>query len=125
MSVAEEQAIVVVQDAGGVGLRREVRTHIFRQLFHIQFHVVVLEAEACQPRAGAALLVLGEAIGGCLGVALIVEEIVGRQAHRLTADARLPDLVRDVIQTLDSIGRIDIVVVLPIVGVGGKAGTSE
>ena len=36
VSVAEEQAVVVVQDAGCVGLRREERTHIIRQLLHIQ-----------------------------------------------------------------------------------------
>ena len=70
-------------------------------------------------------MVFREAIGCCLGIAPIVEEVIGCQAHRLAADARLPSFVPDVVQILDPIGRIDRVVVLPIVGIGSKAGTCE
>ena len=85
----------------------------------------MLKAEARQPRPGIAPLVLGETVGGCLCIALVVEEIVGRQAHRLAVDARLADFLPDVVKALDSIDRIDIVLVLPVVGIGGKAGTGE
>ena len=49
VTVAEKQAIVIVEDAGGGILRRELFVNLIRKLLYIKTHVKMLQTEACQP----------------------------------------------------------------------------
>ena len=85
----------------------------------------MLHADSCQEGAGTALLILREAVGCSLCISPVVEEIIGSESHRFAADSRLPDFVPLVVGVLVDIDDINIVLVLPVVGIGGKPSASE
>ena len=70
-------------------------------------------------------MILREAVGCSLCISPVVEEIIGSESHRFAADSRLPDFVPLVVGVLVNIVDVDIVLILPVIGIGGKSSAGE
>ena len=95
------------------------------QFIHGDGHIAVLKAETRKPRASAALLVLGEAVGCSLGVTAVIEDVVSAQSIGLAVQAA--KVLDGPLATSALIGHPCCrgAAVFHIISVGGKSGTGK
>ena len=69
-----EVAVTETVVGQGVG---QVRDQLIFQHAHVHDHILVAQIDARHQRAGAALLVLGKAVGCGLGIMCVVKDVIG------------------------------------------------
>ena len=88
VAITKHESEVTVTETVISHLVGQISLEVIVQFAQVHDHVLMAQVDASEQRAGAALLILGEAVGSRLGIVGVVKDIIGIQTIALALESR-------------------------------------